>query len=174
MPPALGHNLDAAEGNLGQEEREAVQADNILGPSECVLYAFCTTHNSRTTSPLRSECGKILFTNQRIVYYCLPRSRICRANVYPYTTLVSVSFPLIEAEVRIFSKLASLKFHNVHCCAENIHADCTFVHVMLSRTEDIRDLSAATACMDRVPRFGLHYSLPWDNNRNEASVAGRR
>jgi hypothetical protein len=74
------------------------------------------------------------------------------ANVYPYSALVSMTFPLIEAEVRVFSKLASLKFHNVDCYAQTVHADCTLVHVMLSRTEDAQHLSAATACMDRVPR----------------------
>jgi hypothetical protein len=159
MPPALGHNLDTAKGNLGQEEREVVQADNILGPSEYVLYAFCTTHDSRTSDHVSGDVGKILFTSQRIVYYCLPRSRICRANVYPYTTLVSVSFPLIEAKVKVFSKLAVLKFRNVHCCAQIVHADYTLVHVKLSRTEDIWELSAATACMDRIPRSGVHYIL---------------
>jgi hypothetical protein len=65
MSSALGHNLDKAGGNLGTEEREAVQADHILGPNERVLFAFCTTDTRD-----RRELGKILFTNQRIVFYC--------------------------------------------------------------------------------------------------------
>jgi hypothetical protein len=74
------------------------------------------------------------------------------ANVYPYSALVSVTFPLVETNVRVYDGLATLKFRDVDCCEHSPHTEYIFVIVKLSRTEDAQHLSAATACMDRVPR----------------------
>jgi hypothetical protein len=152
MPPALGHNLDTAKGNLAPEEREAVQVDNILGPSEYVLYAFCTNDESRTSDHVEGEFGKILFTSQRILYYQRYSIRMNEAFMYPYSALVSMTFPLIETNVRVYDGLASLKFRDVDCHRHSYHSEYLWIHVKLSCPEDAQHLSAATACMDRVPR----------------------
>jgi hypothetical protein len=154
MSSALGHNLDKAGGNLGTEEREAVQADHILGPFEQVLFAFCTTDNGRRRGVGNDEeLSKILFTNQRIVFYCRSeRWRPC-ANMYPYSALVSTSIPLTTAQGEDDEELACLKFRDVDGYPRGPSSKYLWIYLKMTRAKDIRDLSEATASTDRNTLF---------------------
>jgi hypothetical protein len=148
MSSALGHNLDKAGGNLGTEEREAVQADHILGTNERVLFALCSTDTRD-----RRELGKILFTNQRIVFYCRSERWKPRAKMYPYSALVSTSIPLTTAQGEDDEELACLKFRDVDGYPRGPSSKYLWIYLKMTRAKDIRDLSEATASTDRNTLF---------------------
>jgi hypothetical protein len=154
MSPVLEHNLDKAGGNLGTEEREAVQADHILGTFEQVLFAFCTTDNGRRRGVANDEeLGKILFTNQRIIFYCRSeRLRPC-AKMYPYSALVSTSIPLTTAQGEDDEEFARLKLRDVDGYPHSPSSKYLWIYVKMTRAKDIRDLSEATASTDRNTMF---------------------
>jgi hypothetical protein len=156
MSTAREDGLDTAKGNLGPKEREAVQNDahHILGPSEVVLYAFCTSGAKRNHClSRRSERGKILFTTHRIIYSTSTGTRQSDSSTYlfyPYTTLVSVSLHLTTAERAATSTSTYLKFRDAEF-PDGLGERYTWIFVEATGAEDIQHLSAATLCMDRAP-----------------------
>jgi hypothetical protein len=157
MSATQTHALDTAKGSLGQKEREAVkrEAHLILGPSEVVRYAFCTSGVSRDYVTKTSEPGRILFTTHRIIFYDVSRTRGLGSNTYfhyPFSALVSVSLPLAAAKLEICSALPYLKFRGVDCNLLQENATHVWIFVKITNFEEIRDLSAATDSMDRVPK----------------------
>jgi hypothetical protein len=153
MSSTLGHGFDTVKGNLTLEERMAVADDakNIFGPAELVLYGFRTEGVRIDVNNLDGDLGKILFTTYRIVFYNESRNRGQCANIYPYSALVSMTFPCSRSPGRTFDALPSLKFREVDCTDFPLGGLHKWIFVRMTSLTDLRHLSAATLYMDRVP-----------------------
>jgi hypothetical protein len=177
MSSAREDGLDTAKGNLGPKELEAVQkeAHHILGPSEVVQYAFCTT-GTRFRGNVSWQPGMILFTTHRIISRKYVRiGKDCRSMylLYPYSTLVSVSLHLTTAERMDSRQCTYLKFRDADIHDEQM-AKHVWIFVEATGAEDIQHLSAATLCMDRAPASMGTVRPPLDIQPTDASARGLR
>jgi hypothetical protein len=153
MSSTLGHGFNTVKGNLSKQECNAldIHAKRIFGPAELVLYGFRT--EGLKLSPMYSETGpgKILFTSHRIIFYYGTHSRGQCLNIYPYSAIVSVVFPIFTSGDILFGSLSSLRFREVDCNQHPRGGERTVIYVKMTSDVDIQHLSAATLCMDRVP-----------------------
>jgi hypothetical protein len=153
MSSTLGHGFNTVKGNLTLEERTAVADDakNLFGPKEVVLYGFRTEGVRIDDKIWEGDIGKVLFTTHRIVFYNESRNRGQCANIYPYSALVSMTFPCSRSPGRTFDALPCLKFREVDCNEHPRGGLHKWIFVRMTSPTDLRHLSAATLCMDRVP-----------------------
>jgi hypothetical protein len=177
MSTAREDGLDTAKGNLGPKELEAVQkeAHHILGPSEVVQYAFCTT-GTRYRGNVIWQPGMILFTTHRIIsrkYGRIGKDGRSAYLFYPYTTLVSVSLHITTAERMDSRQCTYLKFRDADIHDEQM-AKHVWIFVETTSAEDNQHLSAATLCMNRVPASMEIVCPPLDNQPTDASAKGLR
>jgi hypothetical protein len=153
MSFTLGHGFNTVKGNLTLEERTAVADDakNLFGQKEVVLYGFRTEGVRIDDKIWDGDLGKILFTTYRIVFYNESKSRRPCANIYPYSALVSMTLPYSLTPGRVFDALPCLKFREVDCNEHPRGGLHKWIFVRMTSLTDLRHLSAATLCMDRVP-----------------------
>jgi hypothetical protein len=152
------HGVDTAKGNLSPEEWTAVANDAkfLLGRAEVILYGFRTVGVRQDSIHPEWDSGKLLFTTQRIVFCSEPQTRGEIAYMYPYAALVSVSFPFSGSQGRTIGGRPLLKFRDVDCSELSRNGTYMWIYVMNTSLSDIRHLSAATLCMDRVPSPYYH------------------